>query len=61
MREVLNMAAELQAYTLTDRATYSAYRGKTGLAIALESDPRMFNSYGIKVQRHQLQRRDAID
>jgi tungstate transport system substrate-binding protein len=47
MGEVLNMAAELQAYTLTDRATFSAYRGKTGLMVMVEGDPRMFNPYGI--------------
>lgn len=47
MGEVLNMAAEMQAYTLTDRATYLAYRARTGLAILLEGDPRMFNPYGI--------------
>jgi tungstate transport system substrate-binding protein len=47
MGEVLNMAAELQAYTLTDRATYGAYRAKTGLTIAVEGDPKMFNPYGI--------------
>ncbi|MDB5763517.1 MAG: tupB [Herminiimonas sp.] len=47
MGEVLNMAAELQAYTLTDRATYAAYRAKTGLAIMVEGDPKMFNPYGI--------------
>ena len=47
MGEVLNMAAELGAYTLTDRATYSAYKAKTGLAIAVEGDRRMFNPYGI--------------
>ena len=47
MGEVLNMAAELQAYTLTDRATYGAYRAKTGLTIAVEGDARMFNPYGI--------------
>jgi tungstate transport system substrate-binding protein len=47
MGEVLNMAAELQGYTLTDRATYGAYRAKTGLAIMVEGDPRMFNPYGI--------------
>ncbi|MBC7514588.1 MAG: substrate-binding domain-containing protein [Herminiimonas sp.] len=47
MGEVLNMAAELDAYTLTDRATYSAYRAKTGLVIAVEGDPKMFNPYGI--------------
>lgn len=47
MGEVLNMAAELNAYTLTDRATYVAYRAKTGLAIMVEGDPGMFNPYGI--------------
>ncbi|TFW33444.1 substrate-binding domain-containing protein [Massilia horti] len=47
MGEVLNMAAELKAYTLTDRATYSAYKAKTGLAILVEGDKRMFNPYGI--------------
>lgn len=47
MGEVLTMAAELQAYTLTDRATYAAYRQKTGLTVAVEGDPKMFNPYGI--------------
>jgi tungstate transport system substrate-binding protein len=47
MGEVLTMAAELQAYTLTDRATFYAYRAKTGLAIAVEGDKAMFNPYGI--------------
>lgn len=47
MGEVLNMAAELQAYTLTDRATYVAYRARTGLAILVEGDRRMFNPYGV--------------
>lgn len=47
MGEVLNMAAELQAYTLTDRATYSAYKARTGLAVLVEGDNRMFNPYGI--------------
>jgi tungstate transport system substrate-binding protein len=47
MGEVLNMAAELQAYTLTDRATYVAYKARTRLAIAVEGDPAMFNPYGI--------------
>lgn len=47
MGEVLNMAAEMQAYTLTDRATYGAYRAKTGLVVEVEGDPKMFNPYGI--------------
>ncbi|MGM3274067.1 substrate-binding domain-containing protein [Ralstonia sp. 24A2] len=47
MGEVLNMAAQMNAYTLSDRATYGAYRAKTGLDIVLAGDPRMFNPYGI--------------
>jgi tungstate transport system substrate-binding protein len=47
MGEVLNMAAQLQAYTLTDRASYLAYKARTGLAIVVEGDERMFNPYGI--------------
>jgi tungstate transport system substrate-binding protein len=47
MGEVLNMAAEMSAYTLTDRATYGAYKAKTGLAILVQGDKRMFNPYGI--------------
>jgi tungstate transport system substrate-binding protein len=47
MGEVLTMAAEMQAYTLTDRATYGAYKARSGLAIEVEGDPKMFNPYGI--------------
>ena len=47
MGEVLTMAAQMQAYTLTDRATYGAYKAKTGLAVQVEGDPKMFNPYGI--------------
>jgi len=47
MGEVLNMASEMKAYTLTDRATYGAYKAKTGLAILVEGDKRMFNPYGV--------------
>ena len=47
MGEVLNMAAELQACTLADRATYATYQARTGLAVMVQGDPRMFNPYGI--------------
>ncbi|HEX8479992.1 MAG TPA: extracellular solute-binding protein [Telluria sp.] len=47
MGEVLNMAAEMRAYTLTDRATYSTYQARTGLAVLVEGDRRMHNPYGI--------------
>jgi tungstate transport system substrate-binding protein len=47
MGPVLAMAAELRAYALTDRATYAAYRDRTGLQVLVEGDPRMFNPYGV--------------
>ncbi|MBZ2209284.1 substrate-binding domain-containing protein [Massilia soli] len=47
MGEVLTMAAELQAYTLTDRATYATYKARTGLAVLVEGDTRMHNPYGV--------------
>jgi tungstate transport system substrate-binding protein len=47
MGEVLTMAGEMQGYTLSDRATYAAYKAKTGLEISVQGDPRMFNPYGI--------------
>ncbi len=53
MGEVLNMAAEMQAYTLSDRATFAAHkngrngRPKTNLQIVLEGDARMRNPYGV--------------
>lgn len=47
MGEVLTMAGEMQGYTLSDRATYAAYKAKTGLEISVQGDLRMFNPYGI--------------
>lgn len=47
MGQVLTMAGEKGAYTLTDRATYGAYRNKIGLEILVQGDKKMFNPYGI--------------
>lgn len=47
MGEVLTMAGEMQGYTLSDRASYAAYKAKTGLEILVQGDRRMFNPYGI--------------
>ena len=47
MGEVLTMSGEMKAYTLSDRATYGAYRAKSGLDILVQGDPKMFNPYGI--------------
>jgi tungstate transport system substrate-binding protein len=48
MGEVLTMANEQQAYTLSDRATYLA-RSKAGLelVVLVEGDPVLFNPYGV--------------
>jgi len=47
MGEVLLMASEMRAYTLTDRATYGAMRQKIELTVLVQGDPRLFNPYGI--------------
>ena len=47
MGEVLLMASELSAYTLTDRATYSAMKDKIDLQLLVEGDSRLFNPYGV--------------
>ena len=48
MGEVLTMAAEQQAYTLSDRATYLA-RTKKGLEleVLVEKDKSLLNPYGV--------------
>ncbi|MCF8009558.1 MAG: substrate-binding domain-containing protein [Halanaerobiales bacterium] len=43
----LNVANEKQAYIMTDRGTYLAYRSDLDLEIVLEGDPELFNPYGI--------------
>ena len=47
MGKVLQMASELDAYTMTDRGTWLAYRGHLELALLLQGDPPLFNPYGI--------------
>ncbi len=47
MGEVLTMAGNMRAYTLTDRATFLAYRGKVGLDVIVSERPGLFNPYGV--------------
>lgn len=47
MGRVLMMAAEMQAYTLCDRATFAAFRSRTGLDDLSAGDPRLYNEYGV--------------
>jgi tungstate transport system substrate-binding protein len=48
MGEVLTMANERLAYTLSDRATYLARsQAGLGLVVLVEGDPVLFNPYGV--------------
>jgi tungstate transport system substrate-binding protein len=47
MGKVLQMAAELGGYTLTDRGTWLAMRARLPLKLLAAGDARMFNPYGV--------------
>ncbi len=47
MGKILQMAGEMNAYTITDRGTWLAYESKSPLKIAFEGDSILFNPYGI--------------
>jgi len=47
MGEVLLMANERKAYTLSDRGTYLTYKQRSDLAIVSQGDPALFNPYTI--------------
>lgn len=47
MGKVLQIAGELQGYTLTDRGTWLAYHNKVPVQLLAEGDERLFNPYGI--------------
>lgn len=47
MAATLQMADQKRAYTLTDRATYLAWRDKVQLAPLVEGDPVLYNVYHV--------------
>jgi len=47
MGATLNFAVQSDSYTLSDRATWLTFRNKTNHEILFESDPLLFNQYGI--------------
>lgn len=47
MGATLNIAAGMNAYTLTDRGTWLAFRNRRNLEILVQGDPPLFNQYGI--------------
>ena len=64
MGKALQIAAELDAYTLTDRGTWLAYEGDLPLSVVFEGDERLFNPYGViavNPERHpHTNYRDAL-
>ncbi len=47
MGRTLQIASELEAYTLADRGTWLAMTDKLSLQVLVEGDTRLFNPYGI--------------
>jgi tungstate transport system substrate-binding protein len=47
MGPALNLAAQSNAYALTDRGTWLAFKNRGDLAIVVEGDQRLFNQYGV--------------
>ncbi len=47
MGATLNVASGMDAYVLTDRATWQSFGNKGNLELMVEGDPRLFNQYGV--------------
>ena len=47
MGKTLQIANEVDGYTMTDRGTWLAYRSKLDINLLFEGDPPLFNPYGI--------------
>ncbi len=47
MGAVIKIAGDKQAYTLSDRGTYLAFKDKAGLVIVYEGDAALFNPYHV--------------
>lgn len=47
MADVLKIASEKQAYTITDRATYLSLKDTLDLEVLVEGDENLFNQYGV--------------
>ena len=55
MGPTLNTASATNAYTLTDRGTWLAFKNRGELAVLVQGDQRLFNQYGVILvspQRH---------
>ncbi len=62
MGATLNTAAQMPAYTLTDRATWISFDNRGPLEIVVEGDDRLFNQYGVILidpERHEHVKAEA--
>jgi tungstate transport system substrate-binding protein len=53
MGAALNMASAANAYVLSDRGTWLAFKNKGDLVIEVEGDKRLFNQYGVMLVNPQ--------
>ncbi|NOD63609.1 MULTISPECIES: substrate-binding domain-containing protein [unclassified Ruegeria] len=56
MGATLSVASGMDAYTLTDRATWLSFGNRGNLEVLVEGDPRLFNQYGVILvnpEKHQ--------
>ena len=53
MGAALNTASASNAYVLTDRGTWLAFKNRGQLVIAVEGDKRLFNQYGVMLVNPQ--------
>ncbi len=68
MGATLNIAANMNAYVLSDRGTWLSFHNRRGLSLLFEGDPPLFNQYSIMLvnpKRHphikEVQGRAFID
>jgi len=64
MGPTLNMAAATNAYTLSDRATWYAFKNRRDLDLVFAGDPVLFNPYGVipvNPARHPHVRKEAAE
>jgi tungstate transport system substrate-binding protein len=47
MGPALNSASSMNAYLLSDRGTWIAFKNRDNLTILVEGDKRLFNQYGV--------------
>lgn len=61
MGNTLNIAAAMDAITLTDRATWISFRNKSNLAVIFENHPALFNQYGLVLVKPRNSDRTAFE